>query len=148
MSASPFAQPFAERIGPWEKKLVLLQDILDEWLKCQSKWIYLEPIFGSEEIMKQIPKEGTAFREMDAIWREIMQNVHKTPHILTVADFSGLLDQLKDANSQLEIVEKGLNAFLDTKKMAFPRFFFLSNDELLEILSEGKIPTNVQPFVK
>ena len=38
MSASPFAQPFADRIGPWEKKLVLLQDILDEWLKCQSKW--------------------------------------------------------------------------------------------------------------
>ena len=148
MSASPFAQPFADRIGPWEKKLVLLQDILDEWLKCQSKWIYLEPIFGSEEIMKQIPKEGTAFREMDTIWREIMQNVNKTPHILTVADFSGLLEQLKDANSQLEIVEKGLNAFLDTKKMAFPRFFFLSNDELLEILSEGKIPTNVQPFVK
>ena len=148
MSASPFAQPFADRIGPWEKKLVLLQDILDEWLKCQSKWIYLEPIFGSEEMMKQIPKEGTAFREMDTIWREIMQNVNKTPHILTVADFSGLLEQLKDANSQLEIVEKGLNAFLDTKKMAFPRFFFLSNDELLEILSEGKIPTNVQPFVK
>jgi len=148
MTSSPFAAPFMDRLGPWEKKLVRFQDIIEQWLKCQSKWLYLEPIFGADEIMKQIPREGQAFRDMDTIWRRIMDRVHTNPLMSEVADTPGLLEELQKCNRSLDIVEKGLNDFLDTKKMAFPRFFFLSNDELLEILSEAKDPLRVQPFVK
>ncbi|GLI65190.1 hypothetical protein VaNZ11_008652 [Volvox africanus] len=148
MSASPFAKPFMERLQPWERKLVRFQDILDQWLKCQGKWQYLEPIFGAEEIMKQIPREGQAFRDMDAIWRRIMDKVRAQPLMMDVADMPGLLEDLIACNQSLDVVEKGLNDFLDMKKTAFPRFFFLSNDEVLEILSEAKDPLKVQPFVK
>ena len=65
-----------------------------------------------------------------------------------MAELPSLLEQLQHCNAQLEVVERGLNDLLDMKKMAFPRFFFLSNDELLEILSEAKDPVNIQPFVK
>jgi dynein heavy chain len=54
---------------------VVLQNIMDEWLTCQGKWLYLEPIFSADEIMKQIPREGSAFRLMDASWRQIVQQV-------------------------------------------------------------------------
>lgn len=50
----------------------------------QGKWLYLEPIFSSEEIMKQIPKEGSAFRQMDATWRNIMTAVKQKPLIVDV----------------------------------------------------------------
>ena len=148
MRASPFARPFLDRIGPWEARLVRLQDILDQWLKCQGKWLYLEPIFGSEEIMKQIPVEGAAFKSMDSTWRRILEAVKAAPEVIGAAEIPALLEDLTEANASLEVVEKGLNDFLDTKKMAFPRFFFLSNDELLEILSEAKDPLKVQPFMK
>lgn len=49
--------------------------MLEEWLTCQGKWLYLEPIFSADEIMKQIPREGSAFRSMDATWRNIMAQV-------------------------------------------------------------------------
>jgi len=45
-----------------------MRDILDSWVRVQSGWMYLEPIFGSEDIRNQIPVEGKLFEEVDANW--------------------------------------------------------------------------------
>lgn len=57
MLSSPAAAPFLERIEGWVAKLASMQDIFDAWMVAQSKWMYLGPVYGSEEIAKQMPKE-------------------------------------------------------------------------------------------
>jgi len=147
MRGSPFVKPFESRAEKWEAQLTLIQEIIDVWLKVQAMWQYLEPIFGSEDIMRQMPKEGALFKRSDKMWRENAQTIVRDPHVLVASEVPGLVESYTEQNGLLELVHKGLNEYLEMKRLFFPRFFFLSNDEMLEILSETKDPTRVQPHL-
>ena len=148
MRSSPFIKAFEEEMQAWENKLLQMQDIIDQWLMCQATWMYLEPIFSSEDIMRQMPTEAKHFRRMDKIWRKIMVYAVQNSQVLDATGMPDLLQELTLCNTLLEEIQKGLNEYLEKKRLFFPRFFFLSNDELLEILSETKDPQRVQPHLR
>ncbi|XJO76015.1 hypothetical protein BDV3_006595 [Batrachochytrium dendrobatidis] len=148
MSFSPYKKPFSEKISFWENKLRTVQEVLDAWMACQRSWLYLEPIFGSDDIVTQLPVESKRFTTMDRTWRRIMSQAKQKPGVIDCCSDYKLLDSFRECNKLLELVSKGLSAYLEGKRISFPRFFFLSDDELLQILSQTKDPTAVQPHLR
>lgn len=51
---------------------MLCNNTLEEWIKCQAAWSYLQPIFDSADIMKQLPMETKRFKSVDTKWRIIL----------------------------------------------------------------------------
>lgn len=151
MLGSRFIVGIRERVEEWEKKLATLSETLDEWLTCQRNWMYLENIFGAEDIQKQLPAESQKFLIVDRSWKAIMHRTHEKPLVLNALqpldNDKTMLSAFLLNNSVLESIQKSLENYLETKRMAFPRFYFLSNDELLEIMSQTRDPHAVQPHI-
>ncbi|ERL92012.1 hypothetical protein D910_09334 [Dendroctonus ponderosae] len=148
LSFSPFKGPFEERIDQWEDKLRITADVIEEWMDVQKQWMYLEPIFTSDDITKQLPVESKKYKSMERTWKRIMRNALDVPNVIQYCGDRRLLESLKDANHILQVVQKGLSEYLETKRITFPRLYFLSDDELLEILSQAKNPLAVQPHLR
>ena len=71
----------------------VLQDVMEEWAMCQKSWLYLEPIFSSDDIMRQLPVEGKRYQTMDRMWRKMMMAAKQDPkvHVWHVCACMGLL---------------------------------------------------------
>ena len=63
-----------------------------------------------------------------------MNDTAKNPKVLEACHAASRLEQLQMLVTGLEKCQKSLNDYLDSKRNAFPRFFFISDDELLSIL--------------
>jgi len=85
--------------------------------------MYLEPIFGSEDIMSQMPEEGRKFGIVDGLWREIMVAVSFNLNCLIATEVPNMLNNLLQANNILEEIQRGLNKYLEMKRLFFPRYF-------------------------
>ncbi|CCW65070.1 unnamed protein product [Phytomonas sp. EM1] len=146
---SRFVENFRGRVMQWEQTLSIVTDTIEGLLDVQTKWMYLENIFiGSEDIKRKLVAEAKKFDSIHAQWLSIMSRLVKDPNVVRGTRRDTLLDQLNTMSAELEGIQKSLEWFLEDRRRVFPRFYFLSNDDLLEILGHVKEPSKVQPHLR
>ncbi|KAF5272087.1 hypothetical protein FQA39_LY01170 [Lamprigera yunnana] len=148
MRGSVFVKPYAHEVQDWYDKIKRIAAVIDECEKFQNQWLYLSPIFSSEDIVNQMKEEGVLFREVDKTFRGYLEAIIHEPRVTDAAFRYRFLENLVECSAVLEKVKEGIAIYLEGKRLYFPRFFFLSNGEVLEILSQTKNPLLVQPYLR
>lgn len=139
---------FRARVEEWLNKFRTVESVISIWIKVQKNWQTLESIFlASDDIRSQLPDDTKRFEGVDGEFRQIMQDARDNPLVIQATTQVGRFDLLKDLNDSIELCEKALNDYLESKKKAFPRFYFVSNQALLDILSNSNNPLKVCEYL-
>ncbi|KAH0627401.1 hypothetical protein JD844_003041 [Phrynosoma platyrhinos] len=141
---SKYVEYFIEEVLRWQKKLNVADSVIFIWMEVQRTWSHLESIFiGSNDIRDQLPEDSKSFDGIDADFKELMNDSANTKNVLEATTKPKLYEKLEDLQYRLSLCEKALAEYLETKRLAFPRFYFVSSADLLDILSKGAQPRQV-----
>ena len=132
---------FLERVTEWQTKLGTVDSVLGVWQDVAKKWSMLESVFvGSADIRVQLPEDSKRFDGINGDFQSLMKDAPDVLNCVEACNMEGRLERLETMLGLLEQCEKALQDYLETKRIAFPRFYFVAAADLLDILSKGTNP--------
>lgn len=81
-----FVVDIREMVEEWETRLGYLGFLIDDWVKFQRQWMYLENIFNAADIQAQLKAETKKFQQVDKFWKDHMLKVKKEPKVMNYFD--------------------------------------------------------------
>lgn len=149
MKLSPYYKVFEEEALTWEEKLNRINALFDVWIDVQRRWVYLEGIFsGSADIKTLLPVETSRFQSISSEFLGLMKKVSKSPMVIDVLNIQGVQRALERLADLLGKIQKALGEYLERERTSFPRFYFVGDEDLLEIIGNSKNVARLQKHFK
>jgi dynein heavy chain 1 len=121
----------------------------DVWIDVQRQWVYLEGIFsGSADIKHLLPVESARFQNINAEFLTVMKKVYKSPFVIDVMNIQGIQKSLERLADLLNKIQKALGEYLERERSSFPRFYFVGDEDLLEIIGNSKDILRIMKHLK
>jgi dynein heavy chain 1 len=138
MRHSPYYKEFEDEASSWEDKLNRVHVLFDVWIDVQRQWVYLEGVFtGNADIKHLLPMESSRFQNINSEFLSVMKKVSRQPFVLEVLNISGVQKSLERLAELLNKIQKALGEYLERERVSFPRFYFVGDEDLLEIIGNS-----------
>jgi dynein heavy chain 1 len=138
MRHSPYYKEFEEEASSWEDKLNRVHVLFDVWIDVQRQWVYLEGVFtGNVDIKHLLPMESSRFQNINTEFFAILKKVNKSPFVLDVLNIAGVQKTLERLADLLNKIQKALGEYLERERISFPRFYFVGDEDLLEMIGNS-----------
>ena len=149
MKLSPYYKVFEEEALTWEDKLNRINALFDVWIDVQRRWVYLQGIFsGSADIKTLLPVETSSIMSISSEFLALMKKVSKSPMVVDVLNIQGVQRSLERLADLLGKIQKALGEYLERERASFPRFYFVGDEDLLEIIGNSKNIARLQKHFK
>uniref|UniRef100_A0A8C9ZTH7 Dynein, axonemal, heavy polypeptide 9 like n=1 Tax=Sander lucioperca TaxID=283035 RepID=A0A8C9ZTH7_SANLU len=137
---SKYVEYFQAEVSGWQRKLMVADLVISSWMSVQRTWAHLNSIFtNSHDIRCQLANDAERFQGIHTDFQPLAEDAN----MVEVTNQPGFLENLETLQQRLSVCEKALAEYLETKRLTFPRFYFVSASDLLEIVSKGTQPKQV-----
>ncbi|KAK6461715.1 hypothetical protein DFJ63DRAFT_288581 [Scheffersomyces coipomensis] len=136
MKNSPYYTNFESEITALEDKLISLFSLLDVWIEVQRQWVYLDGVFGNgnSDINTLLPIESNRFTNITYEYFTLLKRIYKNSLIIEVLSITDISKIFINFSVNLNKLRKSLSDYLEKQRELFPRFYFVGNEDLLDII--------------
>ena len=121
------------------------------WIDVQRLYVSLEGIFsGSADIKALLPVETSLFQSQKSSFTSLRKTVSNSSMLndLNIRDVGCFRSSLNRLAGDLGKIQKALGEYLESERASFPRFYFVGDEDLLEIIDNSKNIPRLQKHFK
>ncbi|XP_050548553.1 dynein axonemal heavy chain 10-like isoform X2 [Daktulosphaira vitifoliae] len=126
-------EPFLITVENSRKKLSTINEVLNKWWSLQQKLISLAEIYLNKELKTNFTEEVNQVKDFLKLYRNVMIYAYSKKRVNELCFNTDISNQILWLEENIGFSKKTLKKFALDKRNLCPRFYFLSDDKLLQI---------------